>query len=76
MRAEVRGELRREQSTGYIYRGPSGTPHFIVQSDVSSCELKLREQDGRERRYRSDLCAVEFHGTKAWPGVMYMDPYD
>ncbi len=76
MRAELRSQLRREQSTGYIYRGPSGNPFFIVQSDVSSCDLKLRAYDGRERRYHSDLAAVEFHGAKAWPGVMYMDPYE
>lgn len=76
MRAELRSQLRREQSTGYIYRGPSGTPYFIVQSDVSSCDLKLRVPDGRERRFHSDLAAVEFHGPKAWPGVMYMDPYE
>ena len=76
-KVEVKGVLNQKQKTGYIYRGPDGTPFFIVQSDVSSVECHTKTADGRALRYTNpDFAAVEFHGSKPWPGVMYMDPYD
>ncbi len=76
-RVEVGATLNQKQKTGFIYRGPDGTPYFIVQSDVSSVECRLKNAEGRDTKLVSpDFAAVEFHGAKPWPGVMYMDPYD
>ena len=76
-RVEVAAALNQKQKTGFIYRGPDGTPFFIVQSDVSSVECRLKNAEGRDTKLVSpDFAAVEFHGAKPWPGVMYMDPYD
>lgn len=76
-RVEVKAVMNQDQKTGYIYRGVDGTPFFIVQSDVSSVECQMKSADGRNMRFTSpDFAAVEFHGAKPWPGVMYMDPYD
>ena len=75
-RVEVRARMNREQQTGYIYRNPDNTPFFIVQSDVSAVECQWKDGEGRTVRVQTpDFGAVEFHGAKPWPGVMYMDPY-
>ncbi|MCR9142174.1 MAG: hypothetical protein NXI24_07975 [bacterium] len=76
-RVEIGAALNQNQKTGYIYRGVDGTPYFIVQSDVSSVECRIKNSEGRDVKFASpDFAAVEFHGAKPWPGVMYMDPYD
>ncbi|MEQ9363870.1 MAG: hypothetical protein RIF32_06495 [Leptospirales bacterium] len=76
-RVEVAAAMNQKQKTGYIYRGADGAPFFIVQSDVSSVECRMKNSEGRDSKFISpDFAAVEFHGAKPWPGVMYMDPYD
>lgn len=76
-RIELSARLNQSQKTGFIYRGSDGTPHFNVQSDVSALECQTKTEDGKTLKFSTrDFAVVEFQGVKAWPGVMYMDPYD
>jgi len=76
MKIDARGlaldaALDPRQVARYVYRDPDGAPRFIEHSDTGSATCTI---DG-ERHVCRDLAAVEFHGTRAWSGGDYLDPY-